>query len=467
MIYRPPESESMWDTWLYQDGKDYHLFFLSGGGRIGRAVSQNLIDFKHLPPIDNMAKADDWDESGMRMTGCTVKHQGKYYMSYGSGEGTPIGILVSSDLMNWERHPANPILPSKTPYLIDTNWRDLSSYYDATEKRWHGYLYATHRSGLPSIAHLTSHDYIQWDYLDPVFSSEAFVHMEVPDYFEMGGKHYLLFSSVRTRKETSGRKDAGGAWYVISDRRDGPYHLLEAPLLLGFGRGRHDHYVGRTVAYNDKRLLYHHTWGSSVVTWGTPKVVHQNGDGTLALRYWSDLNALETHTLLEQDRVTCEAKEGQKAVRMLDVEAEDAMITFTLELDTARCAGLFWRNQEMRPKGLGLIESGVGLTLDRKSDMVSVVNVERPKLFNATTVLCHLKDDYHEAGVATGPQQVRILVRAHMAEVYINERWVFCIDISDVPDSGNMGMLVESGSATITNLRVAEIKPLEIAKIGA
>jgi len=44
----------MWDTWLYQDGKDYHLFFLSGG-RIGRAVSQNLIDWKHLPPINNMA----------------------------------------------------------------------------------------------------------------------------------------------------------------------------------------------------------------------------------------------------------------------------------------------------------------------------------------------------------------------------------------------------------------------------
>ena len=71
MIYQAPESERMWDTWLYQEGRDYHLFFLSRGG-IGRAVSQNLIDWTHLPLINNMAKEGDWDESGMKMTGCTI-----------------------------------------------------------------------------------------------------------------------------------------------------------------------------------------------------------------------------------------------------------------------------------------------------------------------------------------------------------------------------------------------------------
>ena len=460
MIYRPPESEPMWDTWLYQDGKDYHLFFLSGG-RIGRAVSQNLIDWKHLPPIDNMVQKGDWDESGMRLTGCTVKHIDKYYMSYGSGGGTPIGILVSSDLINWERHPSNPILPSKVPYSIGSNWRDLSSYYDASEELWHGYLYATHQSGIPSIAHLTSKDYVNWDYHEPVFLCNEFVHMEVPDYFEMDGKHYLLFSSVRTRKDTSGRKDAAGTWYAMSEHRDDSYHLPEAPLLLGFGRGRHDHYVGRTIIYKGQRLLYHHTWGSGVVTWGTPKVVHQNDDDTLMLKYWSELNTLETRTLLEQDCITCESEEDQKAVHLLDVEVHNAMISFTLDAHSACCAGLFWRNKEVNRKGLGTIESAVGLMFDKESDMVSIVNVERPKQFYATTIFCHLKDDYHQTNIAKGPQHVQILVRAHMAEVYINEQWIFCIDISDAPENGNIGIFVESGKATITDLRVAEIKPLE------
>ena len=463
MIYKSPKSESMWDTWLYQEGKDYHLFFLSGGN-IGRAVSQNLIDWVHLPPIDSMAKEGDWDESGMKMTGCTIKHKDKYYMSYGSGRGTPIGILVSPDLVNWKQYPANPILPSKAPYRIGSNWRDLSSYYDAAEELWHGYLYATHESGLPGIAHLTSKDYIHWDYHEPVFSSDAFVHMEVPDYFEMNGKHYLLFSSIRTRKDTSGRKDAAGAWYALSDLRDGPYHLPDSPLLLGSGRGRHDHYVGRTIDYKGKRLLYHHTWGSGV-TWGTPKLIHQDGDGALTLKYWSDLDKLETRTLLEQDRVTCEAKDGQSAVHKLDVQASDMMITFTLDLSSAQSAGLFWRNGEANRKGLGTIESAAGLILNRGSSTVSIVNVDRPQSFSATTVLCHLKDDHHLPNIAGSPQHVRILVRSHMAEVYVNEKWLFCIDISDAPESGDIGIIAESGEAAITDLRIAEIKPLEPPKV--
>ena len=159
---------------------------------------------------------------------------------------------------------------------------------------------------------------------------------------------------------------------------------------------------------------------------------------------------------------------------MLDVEAVDAMISFTLNIDSARSAGLFWRNNQVNRKGLGTVESAVGLIINRESEMnspagsstISIVNVECPKQFNSTTILCHLKDDYHQRNIAKGAQHVRILVRAHKAEVYINEQWIFCIDISDAPEGGNIGMLVESGKATITHLRVAEINPLEIAKVG-
>ena len=45
------------------------------------------------------------------------------------------------------------------------------------------------------------------DYLAPVFSNDAFVHLEVPNDFEMCRKHYFFFSGFRKRKDTSGRKD--------------------------------------------------------------------------------------------------------------------------------------------------------------------------------------------------------------------------------------------------------------------
>ncbi|MBC8509931.1 MAG: hypothetical protein H8D34_34215 [Chloroflexi bacterium] len=197
------------------------------------------------------------------------------------------------------------------------------------------------------------------------------------------------------------------------------------------------------------------------MTWGTPKLIHQERDDTLALKYWSDLDKLETRTLLEQDRVVCEAADGQSAIHKLDVQASDMMITFTINLSAAQSAGLFWRNGETNRKGLGTIESAAGLILDGSSDTVSIVNVDRPTSFFATTILCHPKDDYHQQKIAGSPQHVRILVRSHMAEVYINEKWLFCIDISDAPESGSIGMIAGSGEAVITDLRIAEIKPLE------
>ena len=215
----------MWDSWLFQEGDDYHLFFLSKGD-IGRAVSQDLIHWKHLPKIPNMAASDDWDNSGMRMTGCTVKHNGKYYLSYGSGKGTPIGFIVSDDLVNWKR-VGDPVLPQKPPYAPGA-WRDLSSYWNEEKKQWDGYLFGIDaKTKLPSIAHVKSKDYLNWTYHEPNFISEnytrvsdGFVYLEVPDLFEMDGKHYIMFSSIPSRKQyTSGRQDASGTWHMVHRSR--------------------------------------------------------------------------------------------------------------------------------------------------------------------------------------------------------------------------------------------------------
>jgi len=366
ILYQQPEP--MWDTWVYQEGEDYHLFFMSKG-QIGRAISQDLIHWKHLPVIPNMAKPGDWDAKGMK-TGCTVKHDDTYYMSYGSGPRSPIGFLVSKDLINWKRYGDNPVLTSQPPYRAGDHWRDLSSYYDAKEQQWHGFLFGIHeKSSRPSIAHLTSEDYLHWQYHEPVFISEpysrdnnGFVFLEVPDYFQMGEKHYILFSSVRSRKsDTSGRKDASGTWYLISTRREGPYQVPSRPLLLGSGRGRHDHYVGRTLTYKGKRLLYHHTWGDGPVNWGTLKEVHQNQDGSLCLKYWSDLDLLATETLMKTDRFTLEAVRDTRKLRMFNIDASDIMVTCTLDLSKANAAALIWRSRSKTREGK---ECATGLLVD-------------------------------------------------------------------------------------------------------
>jgi len=59
-----------------------------------------------------------------------------------------------------------------------------------------------------------------------------------------------------------------------------------------------------------------------------------------------------------------------------------------------------------------------------------------------------------------GTKHVRILTRAHMAGVYIDDQWIFSSDMKDLPTKGKLGFFVESGKATISNLHVAEVEPL-------
>jgi len=315
------------------------------------------------------------------------------------------------------------------------------------------------------VAHLVSADLIAWDYLPPVFASTDFVDMEVPDYFELNGRHYLLFSSGRSRKDTSGRVNATGTYYVMGDHRDGPYRVPPNPLLLGSGRGRFDNYVGRTVPFEDTRLLYHHTAGGPV-TWGIPKVVRQDEDGGLWLEYWPGLKGLETRVLfedpkaislddqtettgwtLQENAVTCRAEEGRTAAVWLPVTPADAMVACTVALDECASAGIVWRWDG---------ERGAGLTVNRETDTAAVGAIALVDGALVSTLI----DDCSAIEAAAGSRHLRVVIRAHRAEVYIDDRWIFGTSLPDLPATGRIGLLAQSGAATFTDLRVAELEKL-------
>ena len=687
-IYQPPEPYAMWDTWLFKDGDEYHLFFLQSEpgvtwNTIGRAVSKDLLHWTPLDSIPSKGPKGSWDFEPT-LTGMTVKHEGRYVMFYGSAtHGQKIGIMTSPDLKGWERYAGNPVLDIRRPHYAGGDWRDMCTFYDAVEKRWHGYVCAQgslreppiptirdktlvawvylantkqqggscltldsgssaadpfdgivfgerspgkwmagsefwrrsqddqstypletaapdtlvqiavvyagktitlyrngevyagyevdepmtfgdgtavvmglrhlgageqsgrffagaieearvydaaldanavralepgrlsdpkpiarwtfengaedsmgtfpdgvlnggariaegklHLDGVDGylvtpargpkacVAHLTSTDLVEWEYHRPAFADERFVDMEVPDYFELNGRHYLLFSSARTRKDGPGRKNASGTYYVLADHRDGPYRVPDAPLLLGSGNGRFDNYVGRTIPFEGSRMLYHHTVGGPV-TWGCPKRIRQNGDGTLWLEYWPGLEGLETCVLHDSSEVLStadtmgrgawRAQDGciaadssgdQQCVLWLPVCPADAMITCRLTVGASAHAGLIWRWDG---------ERGAGLMIDGEVHSAAVVNITRGE----GTVDSEVVDAYHGLRHAGDSQHVRVLLRAHRAEVYINDRWIFGTSLTDMPPAGRVGLLVGSGPATFTGLRIAEIEPLK------
>ena len=436
-IYQPPEPRSMWDTWVFAKGDQYHLFFLQSDpgqtwNTIGRAVSKDLLHWQTLPAIETKGPAGAWD-AGPTLTGITVESGGRYLMFYAAQPkaGQSIGVMESNDLEHWRKSERNPLLVPRPPHYGGADWRYLSVVRDPKSGVWHGYVCARTAGGSSAIAHLTSTNLFDWTYLPPVFASADFSDMEVPEHFELGGRHYLLFSSIRSRKaETSGRRNAAGTFYLMGDSADGPYHVPAEPLLLGSGNGRFDVYVGRTMRFGGQTLLYSQTVGGPV-TWATPKVIRQNQDGSLWLGYWSGLDKLVARSLVQKSGVR--VRDGSVP---LVKDAGDFMLECELRPGGAPKAGFSWR--EANGKSSGVV-------LDRASGVIAVME-------NGAVI-----DDIRVAGFGKRAQRVRALVRGHRAEVYLNDRWLFNWRLKSMPRSGAVSLNATGGEARFTRLRLSEM----------
>ena len=467
-VFVPKNGVWMWDTWVMQDGPDYHLFYLSKEGGLGRAVSQDLIHWTQLPMIPNLAKPGDWDEKGMLLTGCTIKHNGKYYITYGSKHPEPLGLLVSDDLKNWSR-VGEPVLPRKEPYMQD--WRDLSAYWDPVRKMWDGYLCARYK-GEPCVGHVSSPDLLHWSYHEPFFVSEpysrdnnGFVEFEVPEFFEFNGKYYITFSSIRSRKNlTSGREDAAGTWYLIADKKEGPYRVPTNPLLMGTGMGRIDHYVGRTITNKGKRLIYCQNWGPYTgANWSTPKLLQTEPNHELYLSYWPELDVLKKAQLFSAASLVVKS-DADKRYKIHDLEgvnASDFMLTCDLAITSAKSFTLTWRAPVPLQPPQSEKSPAYGLRIEPKDGRFSLVQVFPILNFGANTYQAWLQDSYtNKALCGGGKMKLRVMVRKDRSEVYINDRWIFNVGFRDFLPKGGFSILAESGEVNINNLEIHELEPL-------
>lgn len=88
-----------------------------GRGYIGIARGDGLCDWKLAAPC---LRADDgapWEQGGLYKP-CLVEHQGRYFIFYNAKNTLhwpwreQIGMAWSDDLLNWTRHPGNPLVPN-------------------------------------------------------------------------------------------------------------------------------------------------------------------------------------------------------------------------------------------------------------------------------------------------------------------------------------------------------------------
>ena len=159
------------------------------------------------------------------------------------------------------------------------------------------------------------------------------------------------------------------------------------------------------------------------------------------------------------------AASNETACELIDTTVEDFMLTCTADVSHANSATLLWHVQPVRHShraGSTIVASG--LHIDPKQNTISMMEVryleQSIRRFNGNTYPRYLRDNYAFGTLNCGKLQIRIISRAHQVEIYINDVWVFSMDMSDLPLSGQFGILCDSGQTHLSEVVISELEPL-------
>jgi beta-fructofuranosidase len=491
MLYHPPAPAQLWDTWIFVENQQAHLFYLRVSDTtktrewdsIGHVISDDLVHWQECESIVLRTDPPAWD-SGPSLTGSTLKHDGRYWMFYGSltDKLNKIGLLVSDDLMHWEKYSDDPVLLPMPPYqhqadigpmsLVD--WRDPACYWHEELNCWEVLLCARQQNPDPQttgacIAKLLTKDFKQYQALDPITVPKGFFNAEVPDYFQLGDWHYLLFSSFADgggpcRFDTPTRYRPIGTWYMRSDHRDGPYELADDPFLVGSCNKRLEAYVGRTMMWEGKRLLYHHM-GMPDPAWALPKIIEQNQQGDLHLGYWSGLKQLHQETRhidaipanicrdyvstgdwhLDTDGWIVGQSHAITSSILFAEMYDDFELTCTVDASCARNAAVLFHMDRDPIVGKAVSIQPKQRVIEN-NDVVWTI---------AHSLGLNLHDDcLLGEGIVDKPFELRMVVRGKYLDCYINDRWYLSNIFDEQPVKGRIGLSVQQGVARFRDLQI-------------
>ncbi len=202
----PPENSMNDPNGLCQWQGRYHLFYQFkpvGIDRVhwGHAVSDDLVAWRDLPP----ALYPDREHhcfSGQAL----VEPERVVAIYHGTESGNSIATASDPLLLNWEKHPDNPVIPIVP---IDENGRPYRVFDPCIWKQDDGYYYSlsgTYRDGeigqdCRAVDYVfRSKDLSTWDRLGPLIdgtpNTEPGEDGAVPNFLPIGpDKHMLLFFS--------------------------------------------------------------------------------------------------------------------------------------------------------------------------------------------------------------------------------------------------------------------------------
>ncbi|HPH97847.1 MAG TPA: hypothetical protein PKW33_16730 [Anaerolineaceae bacterium] len=282
----------IWDFWFAQNGSDFHTFYLQAPRSlgdpdlrhwnvcIGHAVSHDLTNWQVLPDALSPSPegSDAWDDY-TTWTGSIIQHQSLWYLFYTGtkrsekGKIQRIGLATSTDLIHWEKHPANPLIEADptwyekynfhNPTWGDEAWRDPWVFQDAVTGDFHMYMTARVNKGDADargvIGHAWSKDLLSWRALPPVTAPGHFGQLEVPQLVQLQGRSVLLFSTAVTTHSAQWQLQTGltpvsGTHFLAGQNPLGPFTLTTPRFMVGDRAG--SLYAGKMIQNADGQWVF-------------------------------------------------------------------------------------------------------------------------------------------------------------------------------------------------------------------
>jgi len=237
----------------FEWNSEYQLFYqynpngaFWGTMHWGHARSKDLVHWEHLP-IALAPTPGGPDKDGV-FSGSAFVNQGVPTLVYTGVNPEVQCLATSSDIIQWRKFSANPVIAGPPPELNVTGFRDPSVWKEGDT--WLMTIGAGFRGKGGAVLLYGSQDAIHWDYLHTLCEGPAFVSQpskdwpagdpvasgemwECPDFFPLGARHTLMIStqgfvfyligSYRDRKfhpEVRGRADLGGHLYAAKSMLD-------------------------------------------------------------------------------------------------------------------------------------------------------------------------------------------------------------------------------------------------------
>jgi beta-fructofuranosidase len=215
-------------------------------------VSSDLRSWTILPDALHPGPEGSWDDLAT-WTGSAIGYDGRWYMLYTGinrserGLIQRIGLAVSDDLSQWEKHPANPVLEADPRWYElldparwrDQSWRDPWLFRHPGDGSFHVLITARSRAGASDgagvVAHARSLDLVDWEVLPPLTAHGEFAQVEVPQLVRLNGRYEILVSCLaedhsRDRITRLGTRGQTGTFVFSSEQLLGPYSNAEGPL---------------------------------------------------------------------------------------------------------------------------------------------------------------------------------------------------------------------------------------------